>query len=70
MEINSRRKFLFNSLALTSMPFLNSDVYGIMAETAAKYSKENFVKATIETFENLLKNRIQKLEEIKETINE
>lgn len=28
MEINSRRKFLFNSLALTSMPFLNSDVYG------------------------------------------
>jgi len=28
MKINSRRKFLFNSLALTSIPFLHSDVYG------------------------------------------
>ena len=28
MKINSRRKFLFNSLAITSMPFLHNDVYG------------------------------------------
>ena len=49
---------------------LDKNAYNIMAETAAKYSKENFVKATIETFENLLKNRIQKLEEIKANINE
>jgi hypothetical protein len=49
---------------------LDKNVYNIMAETAAKYSKENFVKATVETFETLLKNRIQKLEEIKANINE
>ena len=28
MKINSRRKFLFNSLAITSMPFIHSDIYG------------------------------------------
>ena len=28
MKINSRRKFLFNSLALTSIPFLHSDLHG------------------------------------------
>lgn len=28
MEIHSRRKFLFNSLAFTSIPFLHSDIYG------------------------------------------
>jgi hypothetical protein len=49
---------------------LDVNAYKIMADTAAKYSKENFVKATVETFETLLKNRIQKLEEIKEKINE
>ena len=28
MKMNSRRKFLYNSLAISSMPFINSDIYG------------------------------------------
>ena len=28
MKMNSRRKFLYSSLAISSMPFINSDIYG------------------------------------------
>ena len=32
MKINSRRKFLFNSLAITSIPFLQSELFGKILE--------------------------------------
>lgn len=48
---------------------LNPKVYGVMAETAAKYSKENTTTQTLAAVENLLENRVARVTAIFEKQN-
>lgn len=67
MEIMSKIAAFMDAWLLDN---LDESFYSVMAETASKYTKENTAKQTFEVLENLIVDRIEKLNLAKEKANQ